>query len=301
MLLLHAALAGVSLSTSFLLSGPRKKIQKVDSHVWHHCALPYGLFFFLWLKWASSWSSQCTDFLCGLSFPTDIIISCEGTHCRPKARSQKLYTITYVAFYQSKQPQHRLMQKRNKLHFRWECVCYIWGKHNTDLLPQGKSLTDIHSCCAVNQHDARTRSHRHYTWAPSQWQRGRDPAAGLPPRHGNALAAYSELWAPQEPDIEVTLRNKFHSPAPEEWMHSLALVNTLVSSNMYVMLGGGGKYKLFIPLITKEINWEHVKEENILRKKTGRGKCPTLLLWLGVLTNESVYEKIIGINWLEDD
>ena len=29
------------------------------SPVWHHCALLCGLFFFMWLKWASSWSSQC--------------------------------------------------------------------------------------------------------------------------------------------------------------------------------------------------------------------------------------------------
>lgn len=138
----------------------------------------------------------------------------------------------------------------------------------------GKSLSDIPSCCAVNQPNARTRSHHQYTQAPSQWQRGRDPAAGLPPRRGNARAAYSELWAPQEPDIKVALRNKFHSPAPEEWIHSLALVNTLVSSNMYVMLGGRGwQYKLFIPLITKDINWEHVKEENILRKRRGEGSA----------------------------
>ena len=59
-LLLHTeVLAGVSIASAFLLSGQRKKIQKVNSHVWHHCGLPCGLFFFLWLKWASSWSSQC--------------------------------------------------------------------------------------------------------------------------------------------------------------------------------------------------------------------------------------------------
>lgn len=45
--------------------------------------------------------------------------------------AKKLYTITYVAFYQLKQPQHILMQKRNKFHIWWECVCYIWWKYNT--------------------------------------------------------------------------------------------------------------------------------------------------------------------------
>ena len=38
------SIGGVSLSTAFLLCGLRKKIQKVNSHVWHHCALPCGLF-----------------------------------------------------------------------------------------------------------------------------------------------------------------------------------------------------------------------------------------------------------------
>ena len=42
--------------------------------------------------------SMYSDLLCDLSFPKDIIISSEGTHCRPKAQPQKLYTITYVAF-----------------------------------------------------------------------------------------------------------------------------------------------------------------------------------------------------------
>lgn len=38
------------------------------------------------------------------------------------------------------------------------------------------------------------------------------------------------------------------------------------------------------------------KKKKVKEKKTGRGRCPTLLLWFGFLTNESVYYKIIGIN-----
>ena len=160
-------------------------------------------------------------------------------------------------------------------------VLYLRETQPSDLLPQGKSLTDIHSCCAVNQHDARTRSHHHYTRAPSQWQRGRDPAAGLPPRRGNAQAAYSELWAPQEPDIKVALWNKFHSPAPEEQMHSLALVNTLVSSNMYVMLGGGGTIQAFYSFDYKRNQLGTCKRRKYSKEKDGEREVPNIVTMVG--------------------
>ena len=117
--------------------------EKEDPKSWFTCLAPlcssiWTFFLFVAKMGFLMVISVYPDFLCGLSFPIDIIISREGTYCRPKARSQKLYTITYVAFCQLKQPQHRLMQKRNKLHFRWECVCYIWGKHNPRIFcPRG--------------------------------------------------------------------------------------------------------------------------------------------------------------------
>lgn len=47
--------------------------------------------------------SVYADFLCGISFPREITTSSEGRHCRPKAQSQKLYTVTSVALHQPKQ------------------------------------------------------------------------------------------------------------------------------------------------------------------------------------------------------
>lgn len=159
--------------------------------------------------------------------------------------AKKLYAITYVAFYQLKQPQHILMQKRNKFHIWWECVCYIWWKYNTWIFCHRESHWLISTAAAPWTSMIHTQSsHHHYPQAPSQWQSdtvGEDCPTG----YGNSQAACFELWVPQEPDIKVALLNKFHSPAPEEWIHFLALINTLVSSNMYVTLGGW-QYKFVI-------------------------------------------------------
>lgn len=161
--------------------------------------------------------------------------------------AKKLYTITYVAFYQLKQPQHIFDAKeKTNSTFDGECVCYIWWKYNT-WSPASEShwLTST----AAGTEPARSTHKGHTTTIlrrPSdrvtQWGRN------LSYRIWEFLRQPALNCEPQEPDIKVALLNRFHSPAPEEWIHFLALINTLVSSNMYVTLGGW-QYKFVIPLI----------------------------------------------------
>lgn len=146
------------------------------------------------------------------------------------------------------------MQKRNKFHIWWECVCYIWWKYHTWSSATGR-VANWHP--QMLHHEPAQNTHKGHTTTilrlPANDRATETLQKVCPTGCGNSQAACFELWAPQEPDIKVALLNKFHSPALEEWIHFLALINTLVSSTMYVMLGGW-QYKLVIPLIIKEVN-----------------------------------------------
>lgn len=143
---------------------------------------------------------------------------------RPNASAKKLYTtVSYVAFYQLKQPQHILMQRETNLHIWWECVCYIWWKYNTWISCVRESHWLTSTAAAPWTSTIHTqRSHHHYPQAPvsdrvTQW-------GGLSYRiwefSGSLLwtVSASRAWH------KVALLNRFHSPAPEEWIHFLALI-----------------------------------------------------------------------------
>ena len=54
-------------------------------------------------------------------------------------------------------PAHFDAKEKQIPHLLGVCVLYLMEIQHLDLLPQGESLIDIHSCCTVNQHDTHTK------------------------------------------------------------------------------------------------------------------------------------------------
>lgn len=77
--------------------------KRLCSHVWHHRTLPCRLFFIMWLKWASSWSSQGiqTSYMAFHFQKRSLQRVKEDTEVL--RLSWRRYTVTYVAFYWTKQ------------------------------------------------------------------------------------------------------------------------------------------------------------------------------------------------------
>lgn len=196
--------------------------------------------------------------------------------------SQRSYTQqSYVAFYQLK---HSTFWCKRETNSTFDgSVCYIWWKYNTwiSCVRESHWLTST-AAARVNQHDPHTRSTPPLSSGAqlvTEWH----SEGGLSYRIWEFSGSLLWTVAPQEPDIKVALLNRFHSPAPEEWIHFLALINTLVSSNMYVTLGGW-QYKFVIPLIKgslikfkKKLTRKMKKKKKKCKKKNREGEVPNII------------------------
>lgn len=115
--------------------------------------------------------------------------------------AKKLYTITYVAFYQLKQPQHIFWCKRETNSTFAGSVCVIFeGNTTPDLLRQGR-VTDWTTTAAApwtsTIHTKVTPPLSSGAQLVTEWHSEEDCPTG----YGNSQAACFELWAPQEPDM----------------------------------------------------------------------------------------------------
>ena len=123
-LLFYAVLAGVSLSAVF--SGiwvGQENPERLCSCVLYYHAFPCGLFFFfIYVAKVGFFMviSAYSDFLYGISFSKDNVTTSEGTHYRPKAQLQKLYShfccilLTKTAYEPGK------TAAKEKFHIWWE-------------------------------------------------------------------------------------------------------------------------------------------------------------------------------------
>lgn len=164
-------------------------------------------FFFLSIKWPSSWSSLSVFRLLMWPFISKRHNCKQWRNTLQTYRSaKKLYTITYVAFYQLKQPQHILMQRETNSTFDGS-VCVIFDGNTTPGSPASGRVTDwhpqlLHSEPARSTHKGHTTIlRRPASDRVTQWE-------DCPTGYGNSQAACFELWAPQEPDIKVALLNQ---------------------------------------------------------------------------------------------